>query len=124
MKKHAGFTLIEVAAVLAILALLAAMAIPRMVDGSSDALTAAKNGSETAVRAAQAMAISDLKRPPQLAELVNYVGGQQATVDSSNAGIRVTINKVAYVVPTYTDTTCGAPTAAANDVVNCVGKIH
>ena len=123
MKKQAGFTLIELVAVLVILALLGAMAVPRFVDVSNDALTAAKNGSEAAVRTAQAMAIAALKRPPQLGELINYVGGQNVVVDPANKGIQVTINSVAYVVPTYTDTTCGTATANATDVVNCVGNI-
>jgi MSHA pilin protein MshA len=123
MKKHAGFTLIELVAVLVILALLGAMAVPRFVDVSNDALTAAKNGSEAAVRTAQSMAIAKLKRAPQLSELINYVGGQNVAVDPAGKGIQVTINSVAYVVPTYTDTTCSTATGAPGDTVNCVGSI-
>jgi len=123
MNKQAGFTLIELVAVLVILALLGAMAVPRFVDVSADALTAAQRGSEAAVRTGQAMAIAALKRPPQLGELINYVGGQAVVVDPANKGIQVTINAVAYVVPTYTDTTCGTATGASTDVVNCVGNI-
>jgi MSHA pilin protein MshA len=123
MNKQAGFTLIELVAVLVILALLGAMAVPRFVDVSNDALTAAKNGSVAAVRTGHAMAIAQLKRVPQLSELVNFVGGQNIAVDGGFTGIEVTINNIPYVVQTYTDTTCGTLTGAATDPVNCVGEI-
>ncbi len=123
MKKQAGFTLIELVAVLVILALLGAMAVPRFVDVSNDALVAAQNGSVAAVRTGHAMAIAQLKRVPQLGELVDYVGGQNVAVDPANKGIQVTINGTAYVVQTYTDTTCTAATGNATDPVNCVGEI-
>ena len=123
MKKQAGFTLIELVAVLVILALLGAMAVPRFVDVSNDALVAAKNGSVAAVRTGHAMAIAQLKRVPQLSELVDYVGGQNVAVDSANTGIEVTINGTPYVVQTYTDTTCTAATGNATAPVNCVGEI-
>jgi MSHA pilin protein MshA len=123
MKKQAGFTLIELVAVLVILALLGAMAVPRFVDVSNDALVAAKNGSVAAVRTGHAMAIADLKRVPQLSELVDYVGGQNVAVAAANTGIQVTINGNPYVVQTYKDTTCSAATGAPADPVNCVGNI-
>ena len=123
MKKHAGFTLIELVAVLVILALLGAMAVPRFTDVSSDALTAAKNGSVAGVRSGHAMAIANLKTLPQLSELISYVGGPNVAVAADNSGVEVTINGVAYVVKTYTDTTCTTATANANDLVGCVGQI-
>jgi MSHA pilin protein MshA len=123
MKKQAGFTLIELVAVLVILALLGAMAVPRFVDVSNDALVAAKNGSIAAVRTGHAMAIADLKRVPQLSELLTYVGGQAVALPAANTGIEVTINGTAYVVRTYTDTTCSTATGAANAPVRCVGDI-
>jgi MSHA pilin protein MshA len=123
MNKHAGFTLIELVAVLVILALLGAMAVPRFVDVSNDALVAAQNGSVAAVRTGHAMAIAKLKRVPQLSELVTYVGGPNVIVDPANKGIQVTINGTNYVVQTYTDTTCTAATGNAADPVNCVGNI-
>lgn len=123
MKRQDGFTLIELVAVLVILALLGAMAVPRFVDVSNDALVAAKNGSVAAVRTGHAMAIAQLKRVPQLSELVTYVGGQNVVIDPAFKGVQVTINSVAYVVQTYKDTICTTATGAAADTVNCVGEI-
>ena len=123
MKKQAGFTLIELVAVLVILALLGAMAVPRFVDVSNDALVAAQNGSVAAVRTGHAMAIADLKRVPQLSELVTYVGGQAIGLPAGNTGVQVTINGTNYVVQTYTDTTCTTATGAANAPVRCVGDL-
>ena len=123
MKKNSGFTLIELVAVLVILALLGAMAVPRFTDVSADALTAAQNGSVAGVRSGHAMAIAKLKTLPQLSELIDYVGGPNVAVAADNSGIEVTINSVAYVVKTYTDTTCTTATANATDLVGCVGEI-
>jgi len=123
MKKNAGFTLIELVAVLVILALLGAMAVPRFTDVSSDALQAAQNGSIAGVRSGHAMAIAKLKTLPQLDELIDYVGGPNIAVAADNSGIEVTINGTPYVVQTYTDTTCATATAAATDLVGCVGEI-
>ena len=123
MKKNAGFTLIELVAVLVILALLGAMAVPRFTDVSNDALTAAKNGSIAGVRSGHAMAIAKLKKLPQLNELVDYVGGPNVAIAADNSGIQVTINSVPYIVQTYTDTTCTTATAAGTDLVGCVGEI-
>jgi len=106
-----------------ILALLGAMAVPRFTDVSSDALTAAKNGSIAGVRSGHAMAIAKLKTLPTLTELATYVGGPNVAIDAGNAGIEVTINGTPYVVQTYTDTTCTTATAAATDLVGCVGEI-
>ena len=123
MKKNAGFTLIELVAVLVILALLGAMAVPRFTDVSNDALTAAKNGSIAGVRSGHAMAIAKLKTLPQLSELATYVGGPNIAVAADNSGIEVTINSVPYIVKTYKDTTCTTATALAADPVGCVGEI-
>ena len=123
MKKDAGFTLIELVAVLVILALLGAMAVPRFTDVSNDALTAAKNGSIAGVRSGHAMAIAKLKTLPQLSELATYVGGPNIAIAADNSGIEVTINSVAYIVKTYKDTTCTTATALAADPVGCVGEI-
>ena len=124
MKKNAGFTLIELVAVLVILALLGAMAVPRFTDVSSDALTAAQNGSIAGVRSGHAMAIAKLKTLPTLTELATYVGGPNVAVDAvGHTGIEVTINSVPYIVKTYKDTTCQTPTALAADPVGCVGDI-
>jgi type II secretory pathway pseudopilin PulG len=123
VKKPAGFALTESVVVLIILALLGAMAVPRFVDVSNDALVAARNGSVAAVHNGYAMAIAQLKRVPQLGELVTFVGGHNVAVDPANKGVQVTINGTAYVVQTYMDTSCTAVTGAATDTVSCVGEI-
>lgn len=123
MKKQAGFTLIELVAVLVILALLGAMAVPRFIDVSNDALVAAQNGSIAAVRTGHAMAIAELKRVPRLDELVNYVGGQNVSLPAGGNGVQVDINNVGYIIQTYTDTTCKTATGAADAPVRCVGDI-
>ncbi len=122
MKKEAGFTLIELVAVLVILALLGAMAVPRFVDVTGQALTAAKNGSLAGVRAGHAMAIADLRTLPTVSQLATYVGGPNITPLAT--GIQVKINKQNYTVLTYTDTTCTTPTAALTDLVGCIGTIQ
>lgn len=123
MKKHGGFTLIELVAVLVILALLGAMAVPRFVDMSQNALTAAQNGSIAAVRTGHAMAIAQLRALPRLNQLINFVGGQQVSMNPGGTGIDVVINNQTYTIGTYTDTTCQTATSAATDTVGCVGGI-
>ena len=122
MKKQAGFTLIELVAVLVILALLGAMAVPRFVDVSSQALTAAQNGSLAGVRSGHAMSIADLQRLPTVTELATYVGGPNITPVAT--GIQVQINGTNYVVSTFTDTTCTAATNDVSDIVGCIGTIN
>ncbi len=122
MKKQAGFTLIELVAVLVILALLGAMAVPRFSNMQNDALDAAKQGSSMAVKSAHSIAIAKLKTLPTVTELEGYVGGESAVLAVAT-GIQVTINGTNYVVPTFTDSTCGSATAAVGDSVACVGSI-
>jgi prepilin-type N-terminal cleavage/methylation domain-containing protein len=123
MNKQSAFTLIELVGVLVILALLGAMAVPRFVNVSNQALVAAQNDSVAAVRIGHTMAIANLQRVPQLSELVGFVDGQNVVVDPGNTGIQVTINGTPYVVETFTNVNCTEPTSAATDPVNCVGEI-
>jgi len=124
MKRNAGFTLIELVAVLVILALLGAMAVPRFTDVTQDAETAAINGSIAGVRSGHAMAIAKLKTLPTLSQLATYVGGPNTTVAAGNTGIQVVISSNrTIVVKTYTDTTCQTATGPADDPVGCVGGI-
>jgi len=122
MKKQAGFTLIELVAVLVILALLGAMAVPRFSNMQDDALRAAKQGSTMAVKSAHSIAIAKLKDLPSVTALAGYVGGESGAT-AVGTGIQVTINGDPYVVPTFTDSNCGTATAAVGDTVACVGSI-
>lgn len=123
MKKQAGFTLIELVAVLVILALLGAMAVPRFANIQNDALGAAQDGSSNAVKTAHAIAIAKLKRLPNITELAGGVGGDGTNPTAVANGVQVSINGTDYVVPTYTDSTCGSATAAVDNIVACVGSI-
>ena len=122
MNKQAGFTLIELVAVLVILALLGAMAVPRFSNMQDDALDAAKNGTGMAVKSAHSIAIAKLKRLPTVLELAGYVGGE-STVTAVATGIQVNINGTDYVVQTYTDSTCGSATGGTGADVACVGAV-
>ena len=124
MNKQAGFTLIELVAVLVILAMLGAMAVPRFASVQGSALQAAQDGSSNAVKSAHAIAIANLKRLPNVTELTAEVGGQSSATAVAT-GVQVTIGGNNYVVPTYTDSTCtaGNETAAVGDAVACVGSI-
>ncbi len=122
MSKQKGFTLIELVMVLSLLAILAAIAVPRFIDLSGDALTASKRGMSGAVKSAHAVAIADLKTFPDVTGLTGYVDGEGVTAVAT--GVQVVIDgNGPYVVPTYTDTACGTATGAVGDTVRCVGSI-
>jgi len=122
MNKQAGFTLIELVAVLVILALLGAMAVPRFASVQNSALLAALDGSSNAVKSAHSIAIARYKRLPTVTELLGEVGGETTVaVAGTNDGLSVDINGDNYLVPTFTDSTCTAATTNATDSVACVG---
>lgn len=125
MNKQTGFTLIELVMVIVIIGILAAMAVPRFYDASTNATNAAKQGTEGAVRSAQAIAVAEFRRVPTLTELAARVtsDGTAATVAADGSGVQVTINGSNYIVQTFQNDDCtGATTAGANSV-RCVGNI-
>lgn len=121
MSKVKGFTLIELVIVIAILGILSAIAIPKFIDLSSDALDAAQKGMEGAVKSSHAIAIADLKTFPTVTQLATYVNGEG--INAVGTGIEVDIDGTTYVVRTFTDSNCGTPTAAVGNTVQCVGTI-
>ncbi len=122
MSKQKGFTLIELVMVLSLLAILAAIAVPRFIDLSGDALDASKRGMSGAVKSAHAVAIADLKTFPDVTGLTGYVDGEGVTAVAT--GVQVVIDgNGPYVVPTYTDSGCSTATGAVGDTVRCVGNI-
>jgi len=123
MKKQAGFTIIELVAVMVILALLGAMAVPRFADVQTSALRAAQDGSSNAVKSAHSIAIAENKVMPDVTTLATYVGGQGGTATAAAGGVVVDISGTNYTVPTYTDSTCTALTLAVGNTVACVGTI-
>lgn len=119
MKKQAGVTLIELVMVIVVLGILAAVAVPRFVDLSSEATTAAQTGNAAAVRSALTSYIAANKVYPTVTELGTFVS--DGTVVAT--GIQVTINGANVVIPTYTDAGCsaGSETTAVGNTVMCVG---
>ena len=121
MSKVKGFTLIELVIVIAILGTLAAIAIPRFINLGADALDAAQRGMSGAVKSSHAIAIADLRNFPTVTELATYVNGENIIAVAT--GIQVDIDGTNYIVPTFTDSSCGTATAALGNSVQCVGSI-
>ncbi len=123
MRKQAGFTLIELVMVIIVLGVLAAIAIPRFVDLSGDALTAAKAGMEGAVKGSLAVQIANDHTFGDLDNLVTFINGENIAVSGAGDGVSVDIDGTAYTVRTYTDAFCSVATASGASEVQCVGTI-
>jgi prepilin-type N-terminal cleavage/methylation domain-containing protein len=122
MNKQAGFTLIELVAVMVILALLGAMAVPRFADVQTSAVDAVKDGTRNAVRSAHSIGIAKFKDFPTVTDLAGLVGGDTA-VTAAATGLQFAVSGDTYTVETFTDATCGSATAAVGDKVRCVGTV-
>ncbi len=121
MRKQAGFTLIELVMVIIVLGILAAIAIPRFVDLSGDAFTAAAHGMEGAVKGAMAVSIAATHDFVDVDTLVTYINGENIAAVAT--GVEVDIDGDPYIVRTYIDAFCGTATLAADNEVQCVGTI-
>lgn len=127
MKNQSGFTMIELVVVIVVLGILAAVAIPKYVDLSDEALAASQAGMSGAVKSTHAILIAQnavagaAQVFPTVTEIANGMTGEDVTAVA--AGIQVEINGTNYTVPTYTNDACTAATTAVGDVVLCVGSI-
>lgn len=125
IKKQQGFTLIELVMVIVILGILAATALPKFVDLSGNALTAAKKGMSGGVKSAHSIEVAKKAANgtspvnPTVAELAAAITPQGS---DGTTGVTVSINGSSYTVPTYEDAACSDPTEAG-EVVLCVGDI-
>lgn len=122
MNKQAGFTLIELVAVMVILALLGAMAVPRFADVQASAVDAVVDGTRNAVKSAHSIGIAKYKDFPTVTELADLVGGDTAvSVNADGRGLDFTVSGTSYTVRTFDDATCTSETGAAATQVRCVG---
>lgn len=125
-QEQKGFTLIELVVVIVILGILAATAIPKFVDLSGNALTAAKAGMSGAVKSTHAVLIAQRavnSTTPVNPSVTQLAAGMTPAGTAVATGVQVSINGANYTVPTFTDDACATATSAVADVVACVGTI-
>ena len=124
MNKVKGFTLIELVIAILIIGILSAIAIPKFVNLTDDALDASKKGMSGAVKSSHVIALADMKRYPTVAELATYVNAEGLIIPIAGDGIGVDIDGTNFTVPTFADSACTLRNGTANgNEVLCVGTI-
>ena len=121
IEKQEGFTLIELVIVIIILGIMAAVAIPRYVDLTADATTAAKLAVEGSVKSAFAIAVANLHNYPTITQINARLATDNTTAAAT--GIQFDIDGATYTVQTYTDNDCTTATTGVGDSVQCVGSV-
>ena len=122
--KERGFTLIELVIAILIIGILSAIAIPKFIDLSDDALDASKKGMSGAIKSSHVIALADLKRYPTVSELATYVSAEGVAIPISGDGVEVVIDSARYTVPTFADSGCTQRNGIVNgSEVRCVGTI-
>lgn len=116
-----GFTLIELVMVIVILGVLAAVAMPKFVDLSGQATTAAKAGVSGSVKSTLAILIAQ-KAAAGTSPIYPTVTELAAGLSPQGAAVATGVTSNSYTVPTFTNATCATPTAAVTDTVQCVGN--
>jgi len=123
VKTQKGFTLIELVIVIVILGILAAVAIPRYVNLTTQARTAAVMAGLGGVKSAWGIDIGrKLGVLPTLTELVERVDGGvvSGVVGLTVADIFAADGVTLYIYNTYTDAACATATTAVGDLVACI----
>lgn len=119
-KRTSGFTLIELVIVITLLGILVAVALPRFANLTTDAQTAAAQGTTAAVRSAYAIATADAQGNPTGTQIIGQLTGGNPTFNTDSIDITMD-NGGTVSVPLFTDSGCTTAATAASDVILCVG---